>query len=311
MFLKKFHICIFILLSGMAFSSCTSFQRLPGETTEEAAIYIKRCGTCHAVPHPSRLKVNHWEDKIVVMKGLQMPVITSKEKKEIISYIKHPSEKNRKLYNLRCGKCHIPPDTQKLNPDEWEERIVVLDGNMPVFSEQERVSVIKYLHTFTKKDNAASDAHTLQTLGFKLPKIRNASPGFTLKDIEEKEISLKKMNDKIVILHFWAPWCKPCYKELPALQSFWNKLRDENVQVLGIIPDKSVVTKIKDIIARQGITFPTLLDSEGKVQRAYLVEAFPTTYIVGKDGKLSAKVVGAINWRNDILIQHIRKLAKE
>jgi hypothetical protein len=85
------------------------------------------------------------------MKKMQMPVITAKEKESVLSHIKTQSKKEVKTFNLRCGKCHIPPDAEELEAEEWEDLIVVLDGNMPVFSEAERSSIIKYLQTFAKQ----------------------------------------------------------------------------------------------------------------------------------------------------------------
>jgi len=132
-------------------NSCSTWQRLPRVETADAQIYIKRCGACHAVPHPSKLNYHQWRDKIVVMENKQMPVITAQEKESVLSYIKNQSKKNLKTYELRCGQCHDTPEVKELIPEAWNELIVVLDGDMPVFSKEERVSVIRYLQSFAKK----------------------------------------------------------------------------------------------------------------------------------------------------------------
>ncbi len=85
------------------------------------------------------------------MKNMQMPVITAKEKESVLSYIKTQSKKDVKTFNLRCGQCHIPPEAEELEAEEWENLIVVLDGNMPVFSEDERSSIVRYLQAFAKQ----------------------------------------------------------------------------------------------------------------------------------------------------------------
>jgi len=85
------------------------------------------------------------------MEGKQMPVITAKEKESVLSYIKVQSKKDVKTFNLRCGRCHVPPEAEELEAEEWEYLIIVLDGNMPVFSEAERSSIVRYLQTFAKK----------------------------------------------------------------------------------------------------------------------------------------------------------------
>ncbi len=149
----KYFIFTLLILSagGLFFNGCATLQRLPKEESADAQVYIKRCGACHPIPHPARLNYNKWKDKIVVMKGEQMPVITAQEKKKVLSYIKDQSQKGLKMYNLRCGKCHIMPDTEDLKSGKWEDLIVVLGGDMPVFSEEERSSVVRYLQAFAKR----------------------------------------------------------------------------------------------------------------------------------------------------------------
>ncbi len=153
MYRRKYQIFALLILPVLAliFNGCVAMQRLPEDKSADAQVYIKRCSACHAIPHPSRINFHHWKDKIVVMKNKQMPVVTDKEKSDVLSYINSQSKKGVKIFNLRCGQCHLPPNSEKLGPEKWEDLIVVLDGNMPVFSEEERTSVVRYLQTFAKK----------------------------------------------------------------------------------------------------------------------------------------------------------------
>ncbi len=149
----KFIIFTLLILSVVALfaNGCAILQKLPKEESADAQIYINRCKSCHAIPHPARLNYDLWKDKIIVMKDKQMPVITMQEKEDVLSYIKDQSRKGLRTYNLRCGKCHVVPDAEGLKYEEWEDIIVVLDGDMPVFSEEERSSVVRYLQDFAKK----------------------------------------------------------------------------------------------------------------------------------------------------------------
>jgi len=150
---RKCQIFTLLILPVLAlfFNGCVTLQRLPEEKSADAQVYIKRCSACHAIPHPARINFHHWKDKFVVMKNKQMPVITAKEKESVLSYIKTQSKKDVKTFNLRCGQCHITPEVEELNAEKWQDLIVVLDGNMPVFSEEEKSSIIRYLQTFAKK----------------------------------------------------------------------------------------------------------------------------------------------------------------
>jgi len=150
---RKYQIFALLILPVLAlfFNGCVTLQRLPEEKSADAQVYIKRCSACHAIPHPARFKFHHWKDKIAVMKNEQMPVITAKEKESVLSYINTQSKKGLKTFNLRCGQCHDTPDAEELKNKKWEDLIIVLDGNMPVFSEAERSSIIRYLQAYAKK----------------------------------------------------------------------------------------------------------------------------------------------------------------
>ncbi len=153
MYRRKYQIFSLLILPALAlfFNGCVTLQRLPEEKSADAQVYIKRCSACHAIPHPSRINFHHWKDKIAIMKNMQMPVITAKEKESVLSYINNQSKKGLKTFNLRCGQCHDTPEAEELKNKKWEDLIVVLDGNMPVFSEDEQSSIIRYLQTFAKK----------------------------------------------------------------------------------------------------------------------------------------------------------------
>ena len=153
MYRRKYQIFAPLILPVLAlfFNGCVTLQRLPEEKSADAQVYIKRCSACHAVPHPARINFHHWKDKIAVLKNKQMPVITTKEKESVLSYINTQSKKGLKTFNLRCGQCHDTPEAEELKKKKWENLIVVLDGKMPVFSEDERSSIIRYLQAFAKK----------------------------------------------------------------------------------------------------------------------------------------------------------------
>ncbi len=152
MYRRKYQILALLILPVLAlfFNGCVTMQRLPEEKSADAQVYIKRCSACHTIPHPSRLKFHHWKDKIAIMKDYQMPVITTKEKASVLSYINNQSKKGLKTFNLRCGQCHDTPDLKELKSKNWEDLIVVLDGRMPVFSEEEKSSIVRYLQAFAK-----------------------------------------------------------------------------------------------------------------------------------------------------------------
>ena len=115
------------------------------------------------------------------------------------------------------------------------------------------------------------------------------APNFTLKDLNGKDVSLSDYKGKIVLINFWATWCRYCDIEMPDLEKLNKENDDIVVLAVNVRESKDIVEKyIKD----GKYTFPVALDESGDVSIKYLVSAFPTTYFVDKEGILLGAVPG-------------------
>jgi thiol-disulfide isomerase/thioredoxin len=103
--------------------------------------------------------------------------------------------------------------------------------------------------------------------------------------------------DEAVLVHFWATWCPPCRKELPALIALGRELtRSGRVRVVAVATDPQW-----DQIRRffKGELPPEVFrDATGSAYRAYRVSNLPDTYLVGEDGLVRIRFVGAQDWRS-------------
>lgn len=112
------------------------------------------------------------------------------------------------------------------------------------------------------------------------------APGFSLIAMDGEEVDLGKLIGKAVILQFWSTSCKACGDELAALQSIYARANTDELAVIGINKDDQPADA--DRFAKElGLTFPLLLDREGRISNAYQVAALPVTVFVGKDGRIS------------------------
>ncbi len=94
---------------------------------------------------------------------------------------------------------------------------------------------------------------------------------------------------KPVVLRFWADWCRYCEGEMQAIDKVYQRRKGMQVLAMNVGQDKaSVAAFVKKI----GISYPALLDETSAVARLYGVTGLPTTYFVGSDGLIKAKVVG-------------------
>lgn len=109
------------------------------------------------------------------------------------------------------------------------------------------------------------------------------APGWTLKNGEGGDVSLRDYRGQIVILDFWGTWCLPCLEAMPELQRIHEKY--EGITVLGVSTKEPVNAEPVKFARNRDITYPILLNGE-KIIHNYHVRTFPTFYIIGKDGTI-------------------------
>ena len=129
-----------------------------------------------------------------------------------------------------------------------------------------------------------------------LPDLRGKqAPAFTLKTADGKTVSLSDYKGKAVLLNFWATWCGPCKLEMPWLIDLQKKYDAQGFTVLGISEDDGPVKDVADFAAKMGVDYPVLIadDSVSKVYGG--VDFLPTSYYIGRDGKVVAEVGGLIS----------------
>ena len=143
------------------------------------------------------------------------------------------------------------------------------------------------------------------------------APGFELATLDGDTTSLDSYEGQVVLLNFWATWCPPCVHEMPSMERLYQQLRARGFVVLGVSvdvdpgePDANgrVQGIVREYVDRLGVTFPILLDPEGGVEDVYNVSGLPTTYVIGRDGRIEGRIVGAREWDSDEYRRRIEEL---
>lgn len=116
-------------------------------------------------------------------------------------------------------------------------------------------------------------------------------PEIVFTTLANKKISLGSLKGKWVVINYWASWCKPCYKEIPALNAFAKKYK-EKVEVLGVSYDHVEVDQLPAIIKKMGIEFVTLKYDPALKLGIEHVPGLPATYIINPKGKLVKTLLG-------------------
>lgn len=113
-------------------------------------------------------------------------------------------------------------------------------------------------------------------------------PNFTLTTFEGEQISLRDLKGKVVVLNFWASWCKPCEEEAADLESAWRIYQPRDDVVFLGVDYVDTEPEARSYLEKFEITYPNGPDLRTKISQAFRIRGVPETYIIGKDGKLAA-----------------------
>jgi len=117
------------------------------------------------------------------------------------------------------------------------------------------------------------------------------APAFSLRDTEGNTVSLERFQGKVVLLNFWATWCRSCKEELPGIDSLHKKYSSQGFTVLSVCIERSEAAVNKYLQKRQ-VSFPVLLDKNGEIADTYLLSGLPASFLIGKDGIIRHKHLG-------------------
>ncbi len=134
-----------------------------------------------------------------------------------------------------------------------------------------------------------------------------AAHDFTLNEIHGSSVSLGAFRGKIVFLNFWATWCPPCRTEMPSMERLYRQLKGSGLVMLAadLKENKKQVT---DFMREFALTFPALLDTDGRVSRRYGIVGLPATYIIDRKGRLIGHKPGSRDWATANTVELFRKL---
>lgn len=114
---------------------------------------------------------------------------------------------------------------------------------------------------------------------------------FSLVDLDGNVHTLSEYEGQVVIINFWATWCRPCRSEMPALQAVYEQYQDEGLVLLAVNQDESLAT-INSFADEYDLSFPILMDDSLQVSRQYKIEAYPSTFFIDRRGRIRNREFG-------------------
>lgn len=118
------------------------------------------------------------------------------------------------------------------------------------------------------------------------------APAFSVTDLSGRTLNLADYKGKVVLLDFWATWCGPCRVEIPGFVQLQNRYRDQGLVVIGVSIDDGP-EPVREFYKEYKMNYAVAMGSE-KLGALYGgILGLPTTFLIGRDGRIYAKHVGA------------------
>ena len=198
---------------------------------------------------------------------------------------------------------------------------------MSVFYEKNPTEAMKQqvrpLSVNIKKMIQVLEKHLIPLKPVKLKKIANHKKGIDiylkeykgtisplaihLEDAYGIPFSKNNYKGKITVINFWATWCPPCVQEIPSLNRLKNKMKDHPFELISInyAEDKKTILEFMEKV---NVEFPVLLDKDGSFAKKWNVIAYPSTFVIDKNGTIKYGVNAAIEWDSPELIEKLKSL---
>jgi thiol-disulfide isomerase/thioredoxin len=145
-------------------------------------------------------------------------------------------------------------------------------------------------------------------------KIGSEAPDFTANPMAPGA-EVKGIDDykgEVVLLNIWATWCGPCRVEMPSMQQLEETLGPKGLKIVAVSVDvPGMEPRINEFAEELKLSFEILHDPSQRIEQIYQTTGVPETFIIGRDGKLRRRVIGADNWASPANIAFLERLLAE
>jgi len=167
------------------------------------------------------------------------------------------------------------------------------------------------------KSEQPSAANAVHTYGRKkAPKPKAPEPGevavgaimppYTAEGLDGKTFDLGAEKGNVVLLNLWATWCQPCRFEIPELEKMQKEFGPRGLKIVGVSLDDSGADSVKAFVKEKKLTYPIVMDPEGRMANVLQTSIIPTTVLIDRTGKVVWKQYGAVSSEDASLVKALK-----
>jgi peroxiredoxin len=124
------------------------------------------------------------------------------------------------------------------------------------------------------------------------PKEGKVAPDFQLLSLSGQQVSLSQFRGNVVIVDFWATWCKPCRLELPHFAALYEEFEKEGLRIIGVSLDQVGSAEVASFVREWKIPYVVVIGNGDVVRNYGGIRGIPTTFVIDKQGNIYRKYVG-------------------
>lgn len=129
----------------------------------------------------------------------------------------------------------------------------------------------------------------------------------TLNTFDDKLIDISKYKGRVILLNFWASWCRPCVKEIPSLVRLQQQFDQDDFNIITINVGESK-EQIVEFMKKVKLELPIMLDADGQAVKDWGVYAYPSSLVLDRKGVIRYAYLGALEWDSQSIINTIKGL---
>lgn len=116
----------------------------------------------------------------------------------------------------------------------------------------------------------------------------------------------------VVLLNIWATWCGPCRIEMPSMQRLQQRLGPKGLRIVAVsVDDPGMEARISAFVDELNLSFEILHDAPGAIRQIYQTTGVPETFVIGRDGLIRRRIIGADDWSSEANVAFLERLLAE